>query len=69
MNFMRMYLQVDMKEMKRVHYVETLGKQYTSEFVQEFRIYFGNNGGDYQVSAQLRLCQSSLASSISKKLT
>ncbi|XP_022697200.1 neurexin-4-like [Varroa jacobsoni] len=42
------FIEVDMKEMKRVHYVETLGKQYTSEFVQEFRIYFGNNGGDYQ---------------------
>lgn len=41
--------------MKIIHYIETLGKQYTSEFVQEFQIYFGNSGGDYQVSYYLWL--------------
>lgn len=41
------YLMVDLREKKTITSIVTMGKQYSSEFVQEFRLFYGDGGGDF----------------------
>ena len=41
------YFVIDLGETKNVTAIATQGRPYTSEFVQEYRIEYGNNGMDF----------------------
>ncbi|KAH9369125.1 hypothetical protein HPB48_012772 [Haemaphysalis longicornis] len=41
------YLMISLSSKKTVTSIVTMGKQYSPEFVQEFKIFYGDNGGDF----------------------
>lgn len=41
------YLLISLKSKKTITSIVTMGKQYSPEFVQEFKIYYGDHGGDF----------------------